>query len=135
MTFDELEHAIVEVKGRTDQPFGVNLRADAADTTEHDRAEHRDEDRPAAADRACLHAGAAVGATVVRRRIGRRGALAGREVEDALQAVDAPLHGIRQGRVGRRSVGEGGVAERQAVQAVLTTPMLSMGVLFICTKA
>ena len=31
MTFDELEQAIVEVKGRTDQPFGVNLRADAAD--------------------------------------------------------------------------------------------------------
>ena len=31
MTFEELEHAIVEVKGRTDQPFGVNLRADAAD--------------------------------------------------------------------------------------------------------
>ena len=31
MTLDELEKAIVEVKGRTDQPFGVNLRADAAD--------------------------------------------------------------------------------------------------------
>lgn len=31
MTIDELEKAIVEVKGRTDQPFGVNLRADAAD--------------------------------------------------------------------------------------------------------
>jgi len=31
MTFEELEKAIVEVKGRTDQPFGVNLRADAAD--------------------------------------------------------------------------------------------------------
>ena len=31
MTFEELERAIVEVKGRTDQPFGVNLRADAAD--------------------------------------------------------------------------------------------------------
>src|ERR1700712_2346032 len=31
MTFDELEHAIVEVKSRTDRPFGVNLRADAAD--------------------------------------------------------------------------------------------------------
>ena len=30
MTYDELEHAILEVKGRTDQPFGVNLRADAA---------------------------------------------------------------------------------------------------------
>ncbi len=31
MSLEELEHAIVEVKGRTDQPFGVNLRADAAD--------------------------------------------------------------------------------------------------------
>lgn len=31
MTFEELEKAIVEVKGRTDQPFGVNLRADAGD--------------------------------------------------------------------------------------------------------
>ena len=31
MTIEELEHAILEVKGRTDQPFGVNLRADAAD--------------------------------------------------------------------------------------------------------
>ena len=31
MTKDELEKAIVEVKGRTDKPFGVNLRADAAD--------------------------------------------------------------------------------------------------------
>ena len=31
MTYEELEHAIVEVKGRTDQPFGVNLRADATD--------------------------------------------------------------------------------------------------------
>ncbi len=31
MTFDELEKAIVEVKSRTDKPFGVNLRADAAD--------------------------------------------------------------------------------------------------------
>ena len=31
MTFEELERAIVEVKGRTDQPFGVNLRADAGD--------------------------------------------------------------------------------------------------------
>ena len=31
MTVDELERAIVEVQGRTDQPFGVNLRADAAD--------------------------------------------------------------------------------------------------------
>ncbi|HET7351257.1 MAG TPA: nitronate monooxygenase [Marmoricola sp.] len=31
MTYDELERAIREVKSRTDQPFGVNLRADAAD--------------------------------------------------------------------------------------------------------
>lgn len=31
MTFEQLEKAIVEVKGRTDQPFGVNLRADAGD--------------------------------------------------------------------------------------------------------
>jgi NAD(P)H-dependent flavin oxidoreductase YrpB (nitropropane dioxygenase family) len=31
MTRDELEKAIVEVNGRTDAPFGVNLRADAAD--------------------------------------------------------------------------------------------------------
>ncbi|GAA1772215.1 nitronate monooxygenase [Nocardioides hankookensis] len=31
MTFAELEAAIIEVKGRTDEPFGVNLRADAAD--------------------------------------------------------------------------------------------------------
>jgi NAD(P)H-dependent flavin oxidoreductase YrpB (nitropropane dioxygenase family) len=31
MTVDELEKAIVEVQGRTDRPFGVNLRADAAD--------------------------------------------------------------------------------------------------------
>ncbi|KRB74042.1 2-nitropropane dioxygenase [Nocardioides sp. Root190] len=31
MTFEELEKAIVEVKGRTDKPFGVNLRADAGD--------------------------------------------------------------------------------------------------------
>lgn len=31
MTIEELEAAILEVKGRTDQPFGVNLRADAAD--------------------------------------------------------------------------------------------------------
>lgn len=31
MSYDELERAIVEVKGRTDQPFGVNLRADAGD--------------------------------------------------------------------------------------------------------
>ena len=31
MTLAELESAIVEVKNRTDQPFGVNLRADAGD--------------------------------------------------------------------------------------------------------
>ena len=31
MTLAELELSIVEVKSRTDQPFGVNLRADAAD--------------------------------------------------------------------------------------------------------
>jgi NAD(P)H-dependent flavin oxidoreductase YrpB (nitropropane dioxygenase family) len=31
MTFEELERAILEVKSRTDQPFGVNLRADAGD--------------------------------------------------------------------------------------------------------
>jgi NAD(P)H-dependent flavin oxidoreductase YrpB (nitropropane dioxygenase family) len=31
MTLAELEQAIVEVKERTEQPFGVNLRADAAD--------------------------------------------------------------------------------------------------------
>jgi NAD(P)H-dependent flavin oxidoreductase YrpB (nitropropane dioxygenase family) len=34
MTSEELERAILEVKGRTDQPFGVNLRADAADAGE-----------------------------------------------------------------------------------------------------
>ena len=34
MTHDELERAIVEVKQRTDQPFGVNLRADAGDAPE-----------------------------------------------------------------------------------------------------
>ena len=34
MTFEELEQAILEVKGRTDQPFGVNLRADAGDAPE-----------------------------------------------------------------------------------------------------
>src|SRR3954452_15590988 len=37
MTFDEIERAIVEVKGRTDEPFGVNLRADAADAPERCR--------------------------------------------------------------------------------------------------
>jgi NAD(P)H-dependent flavin oxidoreductase YrpB (nitropropane dioxygenase family) len=31
MSLAELEAAILEVKGRTDQPFGVNLRADAGD--------------------------------------------------------------------------------------------------------
>jgi NAD(P)H-dependent flavin oxidoreductase YrpB (nitropropane dioxygenase family) len=31
MTHEELAKAIVEVKARTDQPFGVNLRADAGD--------------------------------------------------------------------------------------------------------
>lgn len=31
MSLAELEAAVVEVKGRTDAPFGVNLRADAAD--------------------------------------------------------------------------------------------------------
>jgi NAD(P)H-dependent flavin oxidoreductase YrpB (nitropropane dioxygenase family) len=31
MSYEELEKAIVEVKGRTDAPFGVNLRADAGD--------------------------------------------------------------------------------------------------------
>src|SRR3954469_21151195 len=34
MTYEELDHAIVEVKSRTDQPFGVNLRADAGDASE-----------------------------------------------------------------------------------------------------
>ncbi len=34
MTYDELERAILEVKERTDQPFGVNLRADAGDAPE-----------------------------------------------------------------------------------------------------
>ena len=34
MTYDELERAILEVKQRTDQPFGVNLRADAGDAPE-----------------------------------------------------------------------------------------------------
>ena len=31
MSFEELEKAILDVKSRTDQPFGVNLRADAGD--------------------------------------------------------------------------------------------------------
>lgn len=34
MTYDELAAAIREVKSRTDQPFGVNLRADAGDAPE-----------------------------------------------------------------------------------------------------
>jgi NAD(P)H-dependent flavin oxidoreductase YrpB (nitropropane dioxygenase family) len=34
MTYDELEKAIREVKARTDQAFGVNLRADAGDAPE-----------------------------------------------------------------------------------------------------
>ncbi|WP_205472426.1 nitronate monooxygenase family protein [Nocardioides sp. SYSU D00038] len=37
MTIAELEAAIVEVKGRTDQPFGVNLRADAGDAADRCR--------------------------------------------------------------------------------------------------
>jgi len=37
MTIGELEKAIVEVKGRTDQPFGVNLRADAGDAADRCR--------------------------------------------------------------------------------------------------
>jgi NAD(P)H-dependent flavin oxidoreductase YrpB (nitropropane dioxygenase family) len=34
MSYDELESAILEVKERTDQPFGVNLRADAGDAAD-----------------------------------------------------------------------------------------------------
>ena len=34
MTYDELDRAIDEVQRRTDQPFGVNLRADAGDAPE-----------------------------------------------------------------------------------------------------
>jgi NAD(P)H-dependent flavin oxidoreductase YrpB (nitropropane dioxygenase family) len=34
MTFDELAAAIDETRKRTDQPFGVNLRADAADASD-----------------------------------------------------------------------------------------------------
>ena len=37
MTIEELEKAIVEVKERTDDPFGVNLRADAGDATDRCR--------------------------------------------------------------------------------------------------
>ncbi|HET6940095.1 MAG TPA: nitronate monooxygenase, partial [Nocardioides sp.] len=31
MSLEELERAILDLKSRTDQPFGVNLRADAGD--------------------------------------------------------------------------------------------------------
>lgn len=34
MTFDQLKDAITEVKSRTGQPFGVNLRADAGDAAD-----------------------------------------------------------------------------------------------------
>jgi NAD(P)H-dependent flavin oxidoreductase YrpB (nitropropane dioxygenase family) len=34
MSLGELEKAILEVKGRTEQPFGVNLRADAGDAAD-----------------------------------------------------------------------------------------------------
>lgn len=37
MTFDELRSAIAEVRERTDQPFGVNLRADAVDAADRVR--------------------------------------------------------------------------------------------------
>lgn len=37
MTVDELRSAVREVKSRTDQPFGVNLRADAGDARERVR--------------------------------------------------------------------------------------------------
>lgn len=37
MTFEQLEAAIIEVKGRTDRPFGVNLRADAGDAADRCR--------------------------------------------------------------------------------------------------
>jgi NAD(P)H-dependent flavin oxidoreductase YrpB (nitropropane dioxygenase family) len=37
MTIADLEQAILEVKSRTDQPFGVNLRADAADAADRCR--------------------------------------------------------------------------------------------------
>ena len=37
MTLAELEKAILEVSGRTDQPFGVNLRADAGDAADRCR--------------------------------------------------------------------------------------------------
>lgn len=37
MSFAELEKAIIEVKSRTDRPFGVNMRADAADAADRCR--------------------------------------------------------------------------------------------------
>ncbi|GAB3859995.1 nitronate monooxygenase [Nocardioides maradonensis] len=37
MTFAELEKAIIEVTSRTDEPFGVNLRADAGDAKDRCR--------------------------------------------------------------------------------------------------
>jgi NAD(P)H-dependent flavin oxidoreductase YrpB (nitropropane dioxygenase family) len=37
MTYQELDRAILEVQGRTDQPFGVNLRADAGDAPDRVR--------------------------------------------------------------------------------------------------
>jgi NAD(P)H-dependent flavin oxidoreductase YrpB (nitropropane dioxygenase family) len=37
MTYDELDRAITEVKDRTDEPFGVNLRADAGDAADRVR--------------------------------------------------------------------------------------------------
>jgi NAD(P)H-dependent flavin oxidoreductase YrpB (nitropropane dioxygenase family) len=37
MTLEELEKAIIEVKARTDRPFGVNLRADAGDAPDRCR--------------------------------------------------------------------------------------------------
>jgi len=37
MTLEELEKAIVEVRSRTDRPFGVNLRADAGDAPDRCR--------------------------------------------------------------------------------------------------
>ena len=37
MSLDELRSAVREVRSRTDAPFGVNLRADAADAAERVR--------------------------------------------------------------------------------------------------
>jgi NAD(P)H-dependent flavin oxidoreductase YrpB (nitropropane dioxygenase family) len=37
MTFEELEKAIIEVRERTSEPFGVNLRADAGDAADRCR--------------------------------------------------------------------------------------------------